>query len=246
MSTLTRIVAATAVLTAGVCTALMNWRFSTTLGGTAIDGMTWATFAVALDVAKWLMLPFAARAWPGHKARAAAALAIWVVATLYSFTAAVGFAALHRDRAAAEHAAEIDRRQVLQTMRQSPRWQASAACADPTTPASREFCARYRAAETSVKAEANGDAQAVLIARLIGIAPETASLVLCLFLALACEVISALGFLAILPAPVTTSAPPKAKAPPWQPPKWAPVITPPRPMTTAATAPTWAKQKSPR
>lgn len=246
MLSLPRTVAALAVLTAGACTALMNWRFSYALGGNAVDSTTWATFAVALDVAKWLMLPFAARAWPAHKLRAAAAIAIWVIATLYSFTAAVGFAALHRDRAAAEHAAEADRRQVLQLMRRSPRWQASAACADATTAASREFCARYHAAERSLKAEATGDSQAALIARLTGLAPETASVGLCLFLALACEVISALGFLAILPPPAAPAAPAKTKAPPWQPPKWAPVITPPRPMATAATASKPAKQKSPR
>jgi len=45
----------------------MNWRFSYQLGTSAWDSYTWATFSVALDVTKWLMLPFAALAWSNHK-----------------------------------------------------------------------------------------------------------------------------------------------------------------------------------
>src|SRR5436190_24254460 len=36
-------------------------------------------------------------AWRDHKPRACAAFAIWLVATIYLFTAAIGFAALNRD-----------------------------------------------------------------------------------------------------------------------------------------------------
>ena len=56
---MTRLIAITAVLVAGLCTTAMNWRFSYELGTTVWDSYTWATFSVALDVSKWLMLPFA-------------------------------------------------------------------------------------------------------------------------------------------------------------------------------------------
>ena len=56
-----------AILIAGACTTAMNWRFSYQLGTTAWDSYTWAIFSVALDVTKWLMLPFAALAWSDHK-----------------------------------------------------------------------------------------------------------------------------------------------------------------------------------
>src|SRR5437762_12149549 len=94
---MTRRIGVFAILVAGVCTTAMNWRFSFQLGTTVWDSYTWATFSVALDVSKWLMLPFAAIAWREHKLRSAAALAIWIVATIYSFTAAIGFAALNRE-----------------------------------------------------------------------------------------------------------------------------------------------------
>ena len=77
-----------------VVTTSQKLRFSFQLGTTVWDSYTWATFSVALDVSKWVMLSFAALAWRDHKLRSAAAVAIWIVATVYSFTAAIGFAAL--------------------------------------------------------------------------------------------------------------------------------------------------------
>jgi hypothetical protein len=73
---MTRLTAVLAVLVAGACTTAMNWRFSYQLGISTWDSYTWATFSVALDVAKWLMLPLAAVAWSRHKLRATAAFAI--------------------------------------------------------------------------------------------------------------------------------------------------------------------------
>ena len=93
-----RIVAAVAILVAGACTAAMNWRFSYQLGTSVWDSYTWAIFSVALDVTKWLMLSFTALAWRNYKTRSIAAFAVWLVATVYSFTAAIGFAALNRGR----------------------------------------------------------------------------------------------------------------------------------------------------
>jgi len=218
---MTRSLAILAILVAGVCTTAMNWRFSYQLGTSTWDSYTWAIFSVALDVTKWLMLPFAALAWRARKLRAAAAFAIWLVATIYSFTAAIGFAALNRETSVAERQAQTDLQKTLQLMRQSPRWQSSAGCADATAPLSKEFCMRYAATEARLKdAPQEADPQSALFARVTGLAPETVRLLLAFFLAVACEVISALGFFAILspspkPQPQLKTAPPK-----WRPPKW--------------------------
>jgi hypothetical protein len=197
---MTRSLAIVAILVAGICTTAMNWRFSYQLATSVWDSYTWATFSVALDVSKWLMLPFAALAWRDHKLRSVAAVAIWLVATIYSFTAAIGFAALNRDSSVSERQAQSDLNKTLQLMRQSPRWQSSAGCADATTQLSKEFCARYAAAEARlIDGPQDADPQSVLFARITGLPPETVRLMLSIFLAMACEVISALGFFAILP-----------------------------------------------
>ena len=117
MINLSRCTAGAAIVVAGICTTAMNWRFSYQLGTSAWDSYTWATFSVALDITKWLMLPFAALAWRNHKLRSVAAFAIWLVATTYSFTAAIGFAALNRETSVAERQVQSD---LNKTLRQSP------------------------------------------------------------------------------------------------------------------------------
>jgi hypothetical protein len=197
--TISRYIAAVAVLAAGACTTAMNWRFSYQLGTTEWDSYTWAVFSVALDVTKWLMLPFAAAAWQRHKARAMAAATIWMVATVYSFTAALGFAAINREATASERRFQAEIHNTLNTMKQSPRWQSSAACADATTKSSKEFCAVYRARESQQKALPQpSDPQSALVARLVGLSEDQARLLLALSLAVACELVSALGLFAIL------------------------------------------------
>jgi hypothetical protein len=198
----------------------MNWRFSYQLGTTAWDSYTWATFSVALDVSKWLMLPFAALAWRDHKLRSVAAFTIWLVATIYSFTAAVGFAALNRETAISERQTQTDLQKTLELMKQSPRWQSSAACADATSPLSKEFCARYAAAEGKLKQGVQQpDPQSALFARMMDLPPDKVRTILSIFLAIACEVISALGFFAIMPG--SPKLQPRGKpAATWKPPMW--------------------------
>ena len=148
---MTRLLATIAVFVAGACTTAMNWRFSYQLGTSEIDGITWAVFSVALDVLKWLMLPFAALAWRSYKLRALAATSIWLFATIYSFTAAIGFAALNRDATAAERQQQVELHKTIETMKLNPRWLSSAACADATAPQSKQFCAAYHDAEARLK-----------------------------------------------------------------------------------------------
>ena len=218
-------IAAIAIVVAGACTTSMNWRFSIQLGTTVYDSYIWAIFSVALDVTKWFMLPFAARALPNHKLRASAAVTIWLIATIYSFTAALGFAALNRDASTSERQAQAELNKTLQLMRQSPRWQSSAGCADATAPLSKDFCATYQATAAKVSAiSQDADPQSTLLARISGIPQETVRFVLCIFLAVACEVISSLGFFALLPVPETPRLQPQTKPArvPWTPPPWPP------------------------
>ena len=193
-----RWLAVSAVLVAGLCTTVMNWRFAFQLALNQFDAYVWATFSVALDICKWMMLQFAALAWRRHKQRAMAALVIWLVATCYSFAAALGFAATNRDATAAERRLQADIHNTLQTMRRSPRWQSSAACAHPTTKQSRDFCETYRAMERKLtRLPQHDDPQSELIARLSGLSQGQSSLILAVSLALACELVSALGLFAI-------------------------------------------------
>ncbi len=60
MTTPGRYLAALSIITVGICTTAMNWRFSYQLGTSEFDSIVLATFSVALGVAKWMMLPFAA------------------------------------------------------------------------------------------------------------------------------------------------------------------------------------------
>lgn len=226
---LARTVAAFAIFIAGGCTTAMNWRFSFQLGTSASDGYIWAIFSVALDVVKWLMLPFAALAWSDHKPRSAAAIAIWLVGTIYSFTAAIGFAAHNRDTTSAARQQQFELRKTLETMRRSPRWQSSSACADANSAQEKSFCANYRASAAAVTSLPEDiDPQATLLARLTGLQPETVRLVLIIFLATACEVVSALGFFALLP-PVRS--PPNAAPKIWKPPTRPDVALPGRAVT---------------
>ena len=157
----------------------MNWRFSYQLGTSPADSYTWAIFSVALDVVKWFMLPIAVLAWTDHKLRAAAAFVIWMVATIFSFTAALGFAATNRDTTTAVRQQQKDLHATLATMKQSPRWQSSSACADANTTSDKQFCANYRAAAAGIQSPAEDvDAQSTLLSRLTGLKPETVRLVL--------------------------------------------------------------------
>ena len=216
-----RLLATAAIVVAGVCTTAMNWRFSYQLGTNEFDSITWAVFSVALDVLKWVMLPYAALASGTHKSRAAAATTIWLVATIYSFTAAIGFAALNRDATAAERQQQVELHKTIETMKRSPRWLSSAACADATAPQSKQFCATYRDVEARLKSlPQNADPQSALLSRLTGLQPDQVRLVLSVFLAAACEVVSALGFFATLPPRDKPATQTKLPRPVWKAPDW--------------------------
>lgn len=115
-----------AVLAAGLCTAAFNVLFSIDLGRTQHEALTWAVFAVALDVTKWTMLIIVARRWPSLNA--VAAILIWLTATTYSFTAAFGFAAATRAQRHVEAQTFREHQVALQAAKQSPLWQSTFSC----------------------------------------------------------------------------------------------------------------------
>lgn len=190
-----KIVSVTAVVVAGLCTTAFNWHFSYGLGRTETEALTWAIFSVALDVAKWTMLAVAARA--GLSLSAVAAVAIWITATTYSFVAALGFASAAR--VYQEHAAQLYRehRTAIASARQSPLWRSTHACTHISGKIAREYCAALKQLETRQPPQEK-EVQAQLIATLLNIPERTASLLLSFYLALTCEVISALGLFAVL------------------------------------------------
>jgi hypothetical protein len=204
---------------ASACAAFMNWKFALHLSSSSADRHALAIFSVALDVTKWFMLPCAGHAWSRHKPRAIAAVTIWIVATMYSLAAVTGFAAIGRDAAIATSAEQLELRAALATMRQSPRWQSSAACADATLPLSRAFCAAYREAEARMQpATGDGASQITLLVDLTGLSQETLRFVLSLFVGVSCEAISALGLFAVLSPSQSSATSPPSPARPWRPP----------------------------
>lgn len=211
-----RYIASSAVMIAAACTTFMNWRFSFGLATHEVDRYIWAVFSVALDVCKWFMLPAAAMMWSAHRMRALAATAIWSIATLYSFVAALGFAAATRETAVAVRAEQLELHTQLEIMRRSTRWAASSACADATTSALRDFCKTYRSVAARVySVPQDADPQSTLLARLTKLQPDTTRMMLSIFLATACELVSAFGLFALV-AP-DTQMPRQAKRM-WSPP----------------------------
>lgn len=184
-----------AVVVAGLCTAAFNWQFSYGLGRTEHEALTWAIFSVALDVTKWTMLVIAVRAWPSINALAA--LVIWIAATSYSFTAALGFAASNRAHQDFVSLQFREHRTALQSAKQAPLWKSTHACTEVTTRNARAYCANLRGL-ASKSASQPKEAQNTSIASLLNLTEHQASLMLSLYLALTCEIISALGLLAVL------------------------------------------------
>jgi hypothetical protein len=158
-SHLLRLLAIIAVLTVGLCSTLMNWRFGLQLGNTTFDGVVLGVFSVGLDVVKWISpllvgLAFAHRAY----VRSAAALLIWVSCVVYSFTAAIGFSASNREAVTLTQQLSQDQRAQARerlkranedqaTLRSNPRWSASSACTNATLSQSVALCLRARSSE---------------------------------------------------------------------------------------------------
>ena len=228
-----RVVAGGAVLVAGACTTTMNWQFGHGLASSELDGHILGTFSVALDVCKWFALGLAALAWrAGAYLRAAAGLAVWLVAVAYSGAAAIGFSALNRDFVVAERSAETSRIErarntlkeasaELEAAKTNKRWSGTSACTDATAAQSIEFCNRVaelnaRVSEASAVLDRGttkeADPQAALIARITGYDVGSVKIGLASALAVVAEVVSAFGLFAVMAPPTKQPSPERAKA----------------------------------
>ena len=217
-----RAVAGGAVLVAGVCTTTMNWQFGHQLASSEFDGHVLGTFSVALDICKWFALGLAALAWRAKAyPRAAAGLAVWLVAVAYSGAAAIGFSALNRDQTTVERTGEAERieraRQAykeatarISEAKANPRWAATSACTNATAPKSKEFCDRIKELEqTAATASAHldrgkavaADPQAALVARMSGWSEDRVKIGLATAVAIVAEVVSAFGLFAVMAPP---------------------------------------------
>lgn len=232
-----RIIAMVAVLAVGSATAVMNARFGFMLGEDPLAKQVLMVFSVAVDVFKWLAPVLAALAWQqGAKLRAVAAGMLWLTAGAWSFAAAIGFSALNRDVTVAGRTAVVGSTtragstwqradQTLTTLLASPRWTATKACTEATTPASVAYCIEVKDARAALAAAdavlkdappvTSADPQADFFARTFGMALPRAQLGLTLFLALVAELFSMFGmFVASAPAASAIPVPVEPVLPP--------------------------------
>jgi hypothetical protein len=217
-SHLFRLLAITAVLTVGLCSMMMNWRFGLQLGSTPFDGLVLGVFSVGLDVVKWLSPLFVGFAFAnGAYVRSTAALLIWVACVVYSLTAAIGFSASNREaitltqRFTQDQLAQTRERlkranEDLATLRSSPRWSASSACTNATLSPSVALCHRAQEIERDIQdAQATLsasssrqspaiDAQVFLLGQLLALPEEWVRNSLIVLVAVVFELVSSLGF----------------------------------------------------
>jgi hypothetical protein len=216
-SHLFRLLAIVAVLTVGLCSTLMNWRFGLQLGNTPFDGMVLGVFSVGLDVVKWLSPLFVGSALAQRAfVRSAAALLIWVSCVIYSFTAALGFSASNREAVAFRQQLTQDQlaqarerlkraNEDLAILRSNPRWSASSACTNATLSQSVALCHRAQEIERemddaqAVLSAASSqqtpaiDAQVFLLGRLLALPEDWVRNGLIVLLAVVSELVSGLG-----------------------------------------------------
>jgi hypothetical protein len=215
-----------AVLVIGGIAAAMNWRYGQLLGHTEMDGYLFGALGVALVALNWI-LPGAAANAASRKARLqqVACLGLWAVCAGYTLVSSVGFSASHRAENGADRAmiadrykeAQADKRRLteeLDAMKASPKYAASAGCADAKTEKLKGFCAEVKAKEASIREAgermasgrpASADPQAETLSRITGFSSEQVSSWLAIAVAVVMELVSSLGFFAVAhaaPAPI--------------------------------------------
>ncbi len=156
-----------------VVSAFMNFRFGQLLGKDEFDQLIYGIASVCGDGFK-AVLPFAI-AWAWSERRMAAALAgvvLFSIATAYSVTSSLGFAATNRAATSGERAAQVETVSDLQAeirrtesefealaevrpvdqivadmaaARAHRRWTSTSGCTDATVPQSIAFCAEVAA-----------------------------------------------------------------------------------------------------
>lgn len=149
----------------------MNWRFGYSLGKTEMDGLIYGAASAAADCFKALVpfFFFAAiknRMW----SQAAASVVVWVVVTVYSFTAAIGHSAVNRQDVSGQRAieaasykdlrADLKRAQdemswlpkyrpasavtaEIDGMKNQRQWSWTKSCSDVNGKSNRDFCQKF-------------------------------------------------------------------------------------------------------
>ena len=181
-----------AVFVAAICTTMFNWHFSYGLGRNEAESLTLAVFSVALDVTKWTMLVLAARAW--FSLQSLAAILIWLAATSYSFIAAMGFNSTTRYQSLSEAQSYQTFQVELSQAKSSPLYQATHSCTHTTTKQHRQYC-------NDLKVLISKEPKKNYSPNPLNLPPELSAHYLAIYIALVCEIISALGFFAVLTPP---------------------------------------------
>jgi hypothetical protein len=218
-----------AVVIIGAIAAAMNWRFGQTLGHTELDGYLFGALGVFLVALNWI-LPGAAAQAHSRKARLQqwVCIGLWAVCASYTLVSSVGFASLHRSENGATREASADRYKTakadhdrlteeLTAFKASPKYAASAGCADAKTQALQRFCAEVKAKEGEIREARRTmevgrptsiDPQAEALSRLTGFSTAQVSTWLAIAVAVVMELVSSLGFFAVAhAAPLPPVAP---------------------------------------
>ncbi len=182
-----------AVVVIGAIAGAMNWRFGQSLGHTELDGYLFGALGVALVALNWI-LPGAAANAASRKARLQqlACIGLWLVYAAYTLVSSVGYSSLHRSENGASRAVDADRymtakadekrlTEELSAMKASPKYTASAGCADAKTERLKGFCAEVKAKMAEIReAKRIGstgrpvaeDPQAITLSRLTGFSTD--------------------------------------------------------------------------
>jgi hypothetical protein len=199
----------------------MSFQFGKSLGATQFEGYVLAAFGMSLDIAKVFGLAFTAYAWEKERyGKAICGFLVWAICVAYSACAAFGFATMSRDSVVAARAAVSDQQiadraertrlnEQLEKARAHPMFAESYGCTDARYKKAKEWCATYWEAAVRldrVTAKVHSatvttpDPQAAIMARIFDTTPARAAIALAIFLAIACEVISALGTFVFSPS----------------------------------------------
>lgn len=154
-----------------IASTFMNWRYGFSLGRTEVDGLIYGAAAASADGLKALSPFFALWALRRHAwLPMIIATLIWLLCSIFSFTSAIGFAALNRADTFASRAYNQQQYQNLQSkiddltqkLSQLPkhrpiatlqseitahqqhfRWQTTDKCTNATVTPSRTYCKTY-------------------------------------------------------------------------------------------------------
>lgn len=230
---LSRLIVMIAVLTVGLCSSVMNFRFGYHLANSQFDGLVIGTLSVSLDIVKMAAPVFATLAFSRQAyLRAISSTLIWVVCVSFSLTAAIGFSASNRDTvisarsndAESYRRASQDRESILRdldAMKGNRRWAATSGCTNATASKSVAFCKSVRDTENRLRSVnlvlassrqiTTDDPQASTLSRISGLSRSHVQIALVILVAVVSELVSSLGLFAVTVPPKSRQVQTKPK-----------------------------------